>query len=165
VRSTRGVSVAGVRIRNVRSSDADQWLALRAALWPEEGTASLTNAVQRFFTESHSTPGLMPEAVLVAVVDEPTPTLVGFAEVSRRPYAEGCDTTPVGFLEGWYVTRGHRRRGVGRALVAAAEEWARELGCSEFASDAVAENLVSAEAHRALGFEEVEIIRCFRKSL
>src|SRR4051794_4249181 len=58
VRSTRGVSVAGVRIRHVRPSDADQWLALRAALWPEEGTASLTNAVQRFFTESHSTPGL-----------------------------------------------------------------------------------------------------------
>jgi aminoglycoside 6'-N-acetyltransferase I len=159
------VSATGVRIRHVTPNDADEWLALRAALWPEEDEASLTSAVDRFFTEPHRTPGLMPEAVLVAEVEEPGPMLVGFAEVSRRPYAEGCDTTPVGFLEGWYVAPEHRCKGVGRALVAASENWARELGCSEFASDALADKLVSAEAHRALGFEEVEIIRCFRKDL
>jgi aminoglycoside 6'-N-acetyltransferase I len=39
------------------------------------------------------------------------------------------------------------------------------MGCSEFASDALAENTASAAAHRALGFEEVEVIRCFRKRL
>ena len=159
------VSATGVRIRHVTPADADQWLALRAALWPEEDDSSLESAVDRFFTEARLTPGLMPEAVLVAEVEEPTPILIGFAEVSRRPYAEGCDTTPVGFLEGWYVVPEYRCKGVGRALVAASENWARELGCSEFASDALAENNVSAEAHRALGFEEVEIIRCFRKDL
>jgi aminoglycoside 6'-N-acetyltransferase I len=106
----------------------------------------------------------MPEAVLVAVADQDR-SLLGFAEVSRRAYAEGCETTPVGFLEGWYVVPEHRRRGVGGALVAAAEGWARSLGCREFASDALADNALSAAAHQALGFEEVEVIRCFRKSL
>jgi aminoglycoside 6'-N-acetyltransferase I len=49
--------------------------------------------------------------------------------------------------------------------VAAAEAWARAQGCREFASDALADNMVSARAHRALGFDEVATIRCFRKAL
>ena len=53
----------------------------------------------------------------------------------------------------------------GRALVAAAEEWAREQGCTEFASDPLLENESSAAAHRALGFQETVQIRCFRKQL
>jgi aminoglycoside 6'-N-acetyltransferase I len=53
----------------------------------------------------------------------------------------------------------------GRALVAAAEAWARGMGCGEFASDALADNTASRAAHHALGFEEVEVRRCFRKSL
>lgn len=107
----------------------------------------------------------MPEAVFVAVDAADPSVLRGFAEVSRRAYAEGCETSPVGFLEGWYVVPGARRRGVGRALVEAAERWARGKGCREFASDALADNEVSAAAHEALGFEEVEVIRCFRKEL
>jgi aminoglycoside 6'-N-acetyltransferase I len=105
-----------------------------------------------------------PEAVLVAE-DQASSALIGLAEVSRRTYAEGCETSPVGFLEGWYVVPERRRQGIGRALVDAAEVWARELGCRELASDALVDNRVSAEAHRALGFEEVEVIRCFRKEL
>ena len=140
-------------------------MALRTALWPDEGGTSHADEVARFFAEPRSGPGTMPEAVLVAESTGAAPTLVGFAEISRRLYAEGCETSPVGFLEGWYVVAERRREGVGRALVAAAEAWARDLGCQEFASDALADNLVSAAAHRALGFEEVEVIRCFRKDL
>jgi aminoglycoside 6'-N-acetyltransferase I len=107
----------------------------------------------------------MPEIVLLAMSTGPGGRVIGFAEVSRRLYAEGCESSPVGFLEGWYVVPERRHQGVGRALVEAAERWARELGCTEFASDALAENLDSAAAHRALGFQEVEVIRCFRKDL
>jgi aminoglycoside 6'-N-acetyltransferase I len=89
----------------------------------------------------------------------------GFAEISIRHYAEGCSTDRVAFLEGWYVVPEARNRGVGRALVAAAEDWGRSQQCTEFASDAEADNSVSAAAHRALGFEEVGLIRCFRKDL
>jgi aminoglycoside 6'-N-acetyltransferase I len=144
-----------VQVRHAKPEDADQWLALRRELWPEEGPGT-------HFSEPQHGPGSMPEAVLLAVEGD---RVVGFAEVSRRAYAEGCETSPVGFLEGWYVVASRRRQGVGRALVQAAEAWARSLGCTEFASDALAENSASAAAHRALGFEEVEIIRCFRKGL
>ena len=51
------------------------------------------------------------------------------------------------------------------ALVGAAEDWAGTLGCRELASGALADNAVSAAAHRALGFEEVVVQRCFRKHL
>jgi aminoglycoside 6'-N-acetyltransferase I len=151
-------------LRHAEPADAEQWQRLRAALWPDQDAASLTADVRRFFAAAERGPGTMPEAVLVAV-DDAGQSLVGFAEVSRRAYAEGCETSPVGFLEGWYVSPEHRRQGVGRALVAAAEAWARSLGCREFASDALADNMLSATAHQALGFEEVEVIRCFRKSL
>jgi aminoglycoside 6'-N-acetyltransferase I len=155
-----------IQIRHAQPADAGQWLALRKQLWPEASeAASLAADVIRFFGEPSPAQGSMPEAVLVAEEAGSKPVLVGFAEVSRRAYAEGCDTSPVGFLEGWYVVPSRRQRGVGRALVTAAEAWARSLGCREFASDALAENTLSAVAHRALGFEEVEIIRCFRKTL
>jgi aminoglycoside 6'-N-acetyltransferase I len=72
-------------------------------------------------------------------------------------------TDRVAYLEGWYVVPESRRRGVGGALVSAAEEWAVAQGCAEFASDALIENDVSAAAHKALGFQETVQIRCFRK--
>lgn len=51
------------------------------------------------------------------------------------------------------------------ALIAAAERWGRDQGCSEFASDASAENEISKVAHLALGFDDVGLQRCFRKDL
>jgi aminoglycoside 6'-N-acetyltransferase I len=155
-----------IQVRHVEPRDAAQWIALSTTLWPEEGSAVHEAEITRFFAAPEPRPGTMPEAVLVALEPGSTaPTLLGFAEVSRRPYAEGCETSPVGFLEGWYVVPECRRQGIGRALVAAAEAWARALGCREFASDALVENTLSAAAHRALGFEEVVVIRCFRKGL
>ena len=56
-------------------------------------------------------------------------------------------------------------RGVGRALIAAAEDWARGEGCEELASDAELTNSSSDRAHRACGFEETGQIRCYRKAL
>ena len=124
-----------IQVRHVEPRDAAHWIALRAVLWPEDAHASHAAEVDRFLAEPRRGPGTMPEAVLVAETAGATPALVGFAEVSRRAYAEGCETSPVGFLEGWYVVPERRRQGVGRALVAAAEAWARGLGCREFASE------------------------------
>ena len=86
-------------------------------------------------------------------------------EVGTRPYADGCDTSPVGYLEAWYVDPDVRRQGVGRALVAAAEAWARGRGSREIASDARLDNVVSHAAHRRAGYEEVDRVVQFRKIL
>jgi aminoglycoside 6'-N-acetyltransferase I len=58
-----------------------------------------------------------------------------------------------------------RRRGVGAALIKAAEDWAMAQGYSEMASDAWLGNTISEQAHKALGFAEVERAIRFRKEL
>jgi aminoglycoside 6'-N-acetyltransferase I len=102
------------------------------------------------------------DAAVVAGVRE-SGGLCGFAEVSTRPYADGCRTSPVAFLEGWYVDPDFRGQGVGRALVGAVEAWARERGLQELASDALLDNEVSQKAHERLGFVEVERAVRYRK--
>ena len=160
-----GTVPATFHVRHAQRADATAWAALRAELWPDEDPQRLASEVARFFEAPPPQGGGMPEAVLVAVESGARGALLGFVELSRRAYAEGCDTSPVGFLEGWFVVAGHREQGIGGALVRAAEAWARALGCREFASDALADNTVSARAHQALGFDEVAVIRCFRKPL
>ena len=91
---------------------------------------------------------------------------IGFAEVSLRgDHVNGARTSPVAFIEGLYVVPPARRKGVARALVAAACDWARRAGCQEIASDAVLENSISHVVHRALGFEETERVVFFRRTL
>jgi aminoglycoside 6'-N-acetyltransferase I len=91
--------------------------------------------------------------------------LCGFIEVSLRNYAEGCMTSPVAYIEGWYVDEKSRRHRLGTRLVQAAEAWARHQGLKEIASDTQIDNTVSIQAHKILGYEEVKRIVCFRKVL
>lgn len=91
---------------------------------------------------------------------------IGFAEAAiRNDYVNGTVTSPVGFLEGLYVTPEFRQQGVARELVATVEDWVASAGCQELASDAEIENDASQEMHRALGFEETERVVFFRKRL
>jgi aminoglycoside 6'-N-acetyltransferase I len=138
---------------------AHQWLEMRRALWPDEDQEQLQIDVARYFA------GNEPNLVQVLLALDERGRALGFAELNIRPYAEGCETDRVAYLEGWYVVPGARRTGVGAALIRAAEDWGRTHGCTEFASDALLENEVSEQAHKALGFREVERIRCFMKKL
>ena len=144
-------------VRAAEPGDADAWQRQRCALWPDADDDHAGD-VEGYF--GPGVPGL--DRVLIAWAGA---EMAGFAELSIRPYAEGCDTRGVGFLEGWYVAPDYRERGVGRALVSAAEQWARSQGCQEFASDAEPDNELGRAAHVACGFEEVGLIRCFRKPL
>lgn len=146
-----------IRVRHATSVDANAWLTMRRALWPEGSEAEHRAEIERFFAGTLRE----PLATLIAIDDDSA--VLGFAELSIRTYAEDCVTDRVAYLEGWYVAPDARRKGVGRALVEAAEAWGREQGCAEFASDALIDNEISATAHRALGFDETVTIRCFRK--
>lgn len=93
-------------------------------------------------------------------------TALGFAEAGlRHDYVNGCETSPVAFLEGIYVVPSARRSGVARHLIEHVEIWARAKGCTEFASDALLDNFDSQAMHGALGFEETERVVYFRKAL
>jgi aminoglycoside 6'-N-acetyltransferase I len=148
-----------IHVRAATPVDGASWLRMRCALWPEDAEAAHAQELAKFFAgQSHE-----PLAVLLAV--DAAGEAVGFVELSIRSIAEGCETDRVAYLEGWYVDPKRRRQGVGRALIRAAEEWGRGRGCTEFGSDTQIWNRDSAAAHRALGFDEVEQLRCFRKSL
>lgn len=133
---------------------------MRRELWPDEGDPpGHAGEIENYFAGRET----LVKEVLLAF--DTAGCAVGFAELSIRPYAEECVTDRVAYLEGWYVDSAHRRRGVGRALIEAAERWGVQQGCREFASDALIDNIVSAKAHTALGFTETSQIRCFRKDL
>jgi GNAT superfamily N-acetyltransferase len=142
-------------VRPVRQTDRAEWLRLRRLLWPDcpEGDHA---AEMEGYLLGHA------GAVFVA---EREGGLAGFVEASVRQVAESCGPGPVGYVEGWFVDADLRRRGVGRHLVRAAEEWARGRGCREMASDAEIDNAVSRAAHAALGYQEVSRLAHFQKSL
>ena len=146
-------------IRPAAPGDADAWLRLRHVLWPDDSEADHRAEIDRFFR------GQLREPLAVLLAEDESGHVLGMAELSIRSIVEGCTRGRVAYLEGWFVEPEARRRGVGRALVAAAEQWGRDQGCSEFASDTQLDNRVSQAAHHALGFIEVEGIRCFRKAL
>ena len=148
-----------ITVRPAKPSDAAAWLQLRHALWPEGSEAEHREEIHRFFAGD----AREPLAVLLAENGAACP--IGLAELSIHSHAEGCRGDRVAYLEGWFVAPKARGRGVGRALIAAAEQWGRSRGCREFASDSQADNEVSGAAHRALGFAEVGLVRCFRKDL
>lgn len=106
-----------------------------------------------------------PQENGVFVAERPSFGLAGFVEVGIRKYAEGCTTSPVAYLEAWYVDADSRRQGIGKALVAMAETWAIQHGYQEMASDTLIDNTVSLAGHLAMGYEEVERQICFIKKL
>lgn len=147
-----------MRIRPLELRDRRAWAEMRAALWPEADGAELTHETVKHFAG-------VKAADEVFVAENVDGHIVGFLEMSLRPTANGCASKPVPFIEGWYVTSQVRHTGVGRSLVEAVENWARLRGFTEIGSDTTLENDGSHAAHQALGFEEVERVICFRKSL
>ena len=91
---------------------------------------------------------------------------VGFAQCSlRTDYVEGTETSPVGYLEGIFVKEDYRNNGYARELLLACEMWAKDMGCTEFASDCELDNTNSLKFHMAMGFGEANRIICFKKNL
>jgi len=145
-----------VTIRPIVETDRDDWVRLRNALWP--GALSDHETETRdYFVRKLELP-----VVLVAEVEG---RLVGFLELDYRKYAPGCHSSPVPFIEGWYVEPDLQRRGIGTALIEAAEAHARAEGHAEIASDTEIQNETSIAAHLALQFEEIERVVFFRRPL
>lgn len=143
--------------RPLRAADLDEWLRMRCALWPTAPRDDLKSEMGDYLR------GATDRATLVA--ERSGGGLCAFIELSIRPFASGCDTAPIGYIEGWWVDADVRRSGVGRALVSAGEAWARELGCTEMASDTEVENTLSQTAHTALGYREAERVVVFVKRI
>lgn len=144
-------------IRRLEESDLNEWFGLRKLLWDQ--TDDEDHKLEMLQIIEH------PDMQMVFIAERGNGGLAGFVEVSVRPFAEDCATENVGYLEGWFVKENLRRQGIGGALVRQAENWAREKGCSEMASDAEIGNETSLSSHLRLGYEESSRLIHLRKDL
>jgi aminoglycoside 6'-N-acetyltransferase I len=144
-------------VRPLREPDLNEWLRLRKQLW--DATSDADHRSEMVEIINH------PDSQFVLVAEHESGRLIGFLEVSIRPFVEDCETDHVGYLEGWYVEPEVRGRGIGRELVRIAENWAREKGCEEMASDAELGNELSLMVHVGLGYQETSRLVHLRKEL
>jgi len=143
-------------IRRAIAEDKPEWIRMRQGLWPDAPLDYLSFDQDKLLANPDS-------AIFVAC--NPEGRLVAFLEAGLRSHGEGCETSPVGYIEAWYVDPHVRGQKLGRDLVNAAEAWAREKGCTEMASDTWLENEASIQAHLRMGYYEVERLVHFVKRL
>ena len=144
-------------IREYRPSDWNEWLRMSKALFTVEWKDEDVTEMQSTLTRS--------DAAVIVLERPDGRSLAGFVEVGARSIVDGCRTSPVGYIEAWYVDPDVRLAGFGRALLEAAEAWARTQGYQEMGSDALLENHVSHMAHERSGYTEVDRVVTYRKDL
>ena len=143
-------------IRRATYDDKPEWLRMRYGLWPDAPLDYLAQDMDYLLADEDT-------AIFIAFNENRQP--VAFIEVGLRTYAEGCETSPVGYIEAWFVGELMRGQKLGRELVQIAEQWAREKGCSEMASDTWLDNESSIAAHLRLGYHEADRLVHFVKRL
>lgn len=136
--------------------DAERLGALAVKMWDDSTARELAEEFEDLLKDSQCAVFLLMDGEIPA----------GFAQCQlRHDYVEGTDGGPVGYLEGIFVEEAYRNRGGAKKLLESCENWARESGCREFASDCELDNKASLEFHLKTGFCEANRIICFVKRL
>lgn len=143
-------------VRKAELADLLALTDLALQLWPSHEKGELMSELE----------GILAKEDAAFFLAETDGKKMGFAQCQlRHDYVEGTESSPVGYLEGIFVEEPARGNGVAKRLLAACENWAREQGCREFASDCELTNTGSLSFHLAMGFEEANRIICFTKRL
>lgn len=144
-------------IVEVTLSNASEWLSMAIQLWPDYDPNELTQIV---------TEGLQSQKYRRLLCKNESGLYVGFIDLSlRHDYVEGSSTSPVGYIEGIFVKPEYRNQGVAKFMVAQGENWVKQSGCAEIASDTSITNVDSQNFHARLGFDKREIIVHFIKKI
>ncbi len=143
-------------IKKARIEDAGVLAELAIQMWADHIPEDLTEEFRQLAMNDDAV------CFIKYVAGKP----IAFAQCQLRcDYVEGTESSPVAYLEGVFVSEEYRKRGYAAQLLSECEKWAREKGCTEFASDCELNNMDSFRFHMSLGFEEVNRIICFRKDL
>ena len=144
-------------IREATINDCAEIANLAKEIW----TNNLISELEKEFNES-----IVSEKACIYVFEDEDKRIKGFAQCNLRyDYVEGTQSSPVGFLEGIFITEEYRGKGIGKLLLNAVELWAKENGCIEFACDCGINNSTSYNFHIHHGFKEVNRIICFSKKI
>lgn len=142
-----------MRIRPMTDADASEVASLSEQLGYPATAAQIVHRLGLVMEQ----PG---NALFVAEDDEER--VLGWIHVVGRVY---LDSEPFAQIGGVIVEERHRGQGAGRALLARAEEWARDRGYDELR---LWSNVVRSGAHafyERLGYEPVKTSYVFRKIL
>jgi len=143
-------------IRKANVNEASLVAKLAIQMWEDNTLEGLTEDLTEIIAS--------PESAIFLLYDGDT--TVGFAQCQlRHDYVEGTDSSPVGYLEGIFVEEAYRNKGYAKELLKHCEAWAKDMGCTEFASDCELENTGSLAFHLKMGFEEANRVICFTKRL
>lgn len=143
-----------LQIIKVTENEFKDWALMRHELWPDHSTLAHLKEIQKLYGDHYLS--------WLASYDN---QIIGFCEASLRNFANGCESSPVAFLEGIWVDPGHRRQKVSFSLLGAVQRWAISKGITELGSDTEIENQLSQLCHQHWGFEETERVVYFRKKL
>lgn len=125
-------------------------------MWDDNDVVKLHEEIEEYI--------ISDECEIFIAYDKELPIAVAQCGL-RKDYVEGTDSSPVGYLEGIFVEEAHRKQNIAKLLCKECENWAKEQGCKEFASDCELDNENSLEFHLGIGFTEANRIICFTKKL
>ena len=144
-----------MEIKKATKSEIEQVAKLAVKMWDSSTVEELSTDFEDYVNNG----GI----VFLAYRDNKA---IAFAQCGlRRDYVEGTESSPVGYLEGIFVVEEERLQGVAKQLLNACQNYAKEQGCTEFASDCELENEESLRFHLKMGFAEANRIICFTKKL
>ncbi len=144
-----------ITLRRVTQEDKAEWFRMRKGIWPDAPDEYMTFDMDDILADD--------DYMVIFACDGDRP--IGLTEARIRDYGEGCETSPVGYLEGWFVQEEYRGKRIAGMMTQAAENWISEKGCTEVASDTWLDNESSIRAHVNMGYYEVERLVHFVKQL
>jgi GNAT superfamily N-acetyltransferase len=145
-------TAGAVRVRAATLADA-------AALAPLSGQLGYPSTTEEIAQRLRRILGDAQHAVFVA---EAAGHIAGWVHVFVYRSVEAHARAEIG---GLVVDEAVRSQGIGRALMAVAESWAREKGCKAVG---LRSNVIREKAHafyEGLGYRLIKTQKCFRKAL
>jgi GNAT superfamily N-acetyltransferase len=143
--------MARQEIRAAQTSDAVELARLSGELGYPMSIDEMRAALDRLLTDSRH---------FIAVVDDSSERLLGWMHVEHRASMLSTDRAE---LIGLVVDGSMRRRGTGRALVAAAEQWAQSRGLTALTVRSNVTRQLSHPFYEALGYVREKTQHLYRK--
>ncbi len=144
-------------IQKIKKADFNAWLEMGSLLWPKHSKNELKKEFEDILKSKREETFLCKDE---------KGNYAGFINVSlRHEYVPGATLSPVGYVEGIFVKKQYRKKGIAKKLIDAGEKWAKSKGCKEIGSDSKLHNKASQAFHKRLGFKKDDILVHFIKKI